>query len=259
MVTFLYGPDSYRLLQRKKEFVADFLKKCPQAAVGDFDAEEEDGFGMCSDFLRTQSLFQGGKVGVLEHVLEVDKKPLLAIIKEFGLSKDNLLVFISPKKPTKPYSFLLEAPVSSESFEALSGPAWKKFLTDCAKEYDVMLAPAAVQFLCGSREGDAWWAATEIQKMGGLGKQTIELSDFEAMSPEALPEFWPLMNGLKSYDQGVRLQQLERVLSAHEEPAKIFHIMASMWGEKISQFANYDLAIKTGKLDYEEALLDLVL
>jgi hypothetical protein len=44
------------------------------------------------------------------------------------------------------------------------------------------------------------------------------------------------------------------------DPApKLFNILASQWKEKISQFARYDLAIKSGKLDYEEALLDAVI
>ena len=59
-----------------------------------------------------------------------------------------------------------------------------------------------------------------------------------------------------------RLSLLEELLSRSEDPAMIFNIMAvspfadKAWKEKI---ADYDVAVKSGKLEYDEALLDMIL
>ena len=64
---------------------------------------------------------------------------------------------------------------------------------------------------------------------------------------------------MKGYDVRVRLTALETLLAMNDPAAKLFNILASQWKEKIPQFAKYDLAIKSGKLEYEEALVDLVI
>ena len=49
------------------------------------------------------------------------------------------------------------------------------------------------------------------------------------------------------------------MLSLNDPPPKIFNILAAQWQEKTPHMAAYDLAIKSGKLDYEEALTDLLI
>jgi hypothetical protein len=67
------------------------------------------------------------------------------------------------------------------------------------------------------------------------------------------------MNGLKSYDLKNRLYAFESMLALGDPAAKIFNILASQWQEKIPHMAEYDLAVKSGKVDYEEALVDLLI
>ena len=55
---------------------------------------------------------------------------------------------------------------------------------------------------------------------------------------------------------------LEKLFISSEEPAKIFNILAGLDrlpDELIRRLADYDIAVKSGKLDYEEILLSLVL
>jgi hypothetical protein len=49
------------------------------------------------------------------------------------------------------------------------------------------------------------------------------------------------------------------MLAANDPPAKIFNILASQWQEKTPHMAEYDLAVKSGKVDYEDALVDLLI
>ena len=56
-----------------------------------------------------------------------------------------------------------------------------------------------------------------------------------------------------------RLTALERMFAENEPPAKVFNIIAYQLPGRLEEMAAYDLAVKSGKMDYEEALLDLVL
>ena len=76
---------------------------------------------------------------------------------------------------------------------------------------------------------------------------------------DVAPNYWGLLNGVKGYDVRSRLSALETLLAMNDPAAKLFNILASQWKEKIPQFAKYDAAIKSGKLEYEEALVDLVI
>ena len=56
-----------------------------------------------------------------------------------------------------------------------------------------------------------------------------------------------------------RLAALETLLVSGDPPPKIFNILASQWREKTHQMAEYDFAVKSGKLEYDDVLLALVL
>ena len=76
---------------------------------------------------------------------------------------------------------------------------------------------------------------------------------------ETVPDFWAIFNGLKNSDITRRLFVLEKLFAAHEPAAKIFNILASLSKDRVSDFAEYDLKVKSGKLEYEEALVYAVL
>jgi len=127
-----------------------------------------------------------------------------------------------------------------------------------AKKLGVTLAPAATQFLAAVYAGNSWALATELEKLGSF-KKTVTREDLDAFDLEAAPNYWMLLNGLKSFDARVRLSTLEKLFAMNDAPAKIFNILASQWKEKTAQMAEFDFAVKSGKLEYEEALVDLVL
>ena len=87
----------------------------------------------------------------------------------------------------------------------------------------------------------------------------IDKKDLDVFDFEVAPNYWGLMNGLKSFDIKNRLYAFETMLAGNDPPAKIFNILASQWQEKTPHMAEYDLAVKSGKVDYEEALVDLLI
>ena len=158
----------------------------------------------------------------------------------------------------KAYGFLLKAPVIFQEFPALIGATWETFVKSEAKKLGATLTPTAIKFLAEVHQGNSWALATELQKLSGI-KNTIDVKDLDALGLDAAPNYWALMNGVKSYDIRARLGALETLLAMSDPAPKLFNILASQWKEKIGQFAKYDLAIKSGKLEYEEALVDAVL
>ena len=83
--------------------------------------------------------------------------------------------------------------------------------------------------------------------------------DLDEFDLEIAPAYWPLLMGVRSPDLRNRLAALERLIASGDPPAKIFNILASQWREKTHQMAEYDFAVKSGKLEYDDVLLALVL
>jgi hypothetical protein len=95
--------------------------------------------------------------------------------------------------------------------------------------------------------------------VGTTAAAPIDKKDLDVFDFEVAPNYWGLINGLKNYDIKNRLYAFETMLAANDPPAKIFNILASQWQEKTPHMAEYDLAVKSGKVDYEEALVDLLI
>ncbi len=270
MIIFLYGPDDYRREEKRRSIKEEFLKKYSgplrqrfseaSLSVGHFDLLEEDGFEKFRNFARSESLFEAKKIVFLENALEFEASDeLVKELTSFLENKNTTIVLSEKGKPTKAFSALLEKPARAQEFRHLEGKDWEEFISDVAKKCEVQLDSSALGFLARMYAGNSWGLVTEIQKLSSLGKKNITQKDLEGTMLEALPDFWSIFNGLKSHEIGRRLFVLEKLFAVHEPAAKIFNILASMWKEKVSDFAEYDLKIKSGKLEYEEALVDAVL
>jgi hypothetical protein len=289
MIIFLYGPDDYRRDEKRRWFVAEFVKKYGGLGVGYFDLGEahlpapppdplrgskragraqasggqEGGFERFVEFTRNQSLFGPEKLAVVEHAFsaadEVSEKQLVAELKPLVDRKGTTVLITDSKKPVKAFDFLLKKPVLVEHFNYLEGAAWLRFVEQEAARRGVRLSRDAAVFLAEVYAGDTWRLATELEKMSLLGTSSIERRDLAHLDAELAPEFWGLMNGLRSPRLPERLAALERCFGTKEPAGKLFNILAYQWPEKLSAMAGYDLAVKSGKLGYEEVLLDLAI
>jgi DNA polymerase III delta subunit len=265
MIIFLYGPDDYRRIGKKRELIAEFKKKRSDLGVAYFDFEKKEGIEDFLGFTRSSSLFETAKLAVIDHAFEIEAKPLAALLQPFTEDKSISILMSEREKPVKAINFLLEKPTISQKFENLEGADWLSFIAGEAKKLGVKLAPAAANFLASVHQGNSWALATELQKLSGLSGHvgevgaTIEKKLLDEFNLEAAPNYWMLLNGLKSYDVRTRLSTLEKLLAMNDPAAKIFNIMSAQAGEKIPRFAEFDFAIKSGKLDYEEALVALAI
>ncbi len=260
MIIFLYGPDDYRRSEKKRSIIAEFSKKRSEIGLGVFDLEEKTALENLGEFLKTQSIFETAKLAVLENAFELDAPKLAKLLKPFIEIKNITILIAEKDKPVKALAFLLEKPTISQKFETLAGAEWVAFIQAEAKKNNVRLAPPAAQFLGTVYGGNTWGLITEIEKLAGFkNSAVIEKKDLDVFDLEVAPNYWGLINGLKNYDIKNRLYAFETMLAANDPPAKIFNILASQWQEKTPHMAEYDLAVKSGKVDYEEALVDLLI
>lgn len=269
MIIFLYGPDDYRRIKKKRAIIDEFLKKHGATGFAIFDMENDGAPDALKEFSRSQSIFDTAKLAVLENAFEMDPAPLAKLLKPLAdtaagagaRASAGTTVLISERdKPIKALAFLAEKPSLSQKFETLAGAEWMAFITGEAKRAGVKLADAAAQFLGTVYAGNSWALVTELEKLAGLAKTgAIERRDLDIFDLEATPNYWMLLNGMKSLDIRVRLTTLERLFAANDPAPKIFNILAAQAGPSIPRMAEYDLMAKSGKLEYEEILLGLAI
>jgi hypothetical protein len=166
-------------------------------------------------------------------------------------NRDAILVLLSQSKPPKPLAFLLKAPVTSELFEPLEGASLATFITEEARVRGAKIAKADADAIARISAGSSAYIVQELEKVA-LG------STVEHGAPT--PAFFSLVQVLRGRGGvGAKLTALAHLLE-QEDPAAVFNITASIADSRLKpQMANYDLAVKSGKLEYEEALLDFIL
>jgi DNA polymerase III delta subunit len=265
MILVFYGPDDYRRLQKIRAILAEFKKKHPQGAYARFDcgtAEERERF---KEFAHTRSMFEPAKLSLLHGVGESGAKELARELKELAEQRELTIVIVERKKPESPFAFLVpgvaktrtKQPIEAQKFDFLEGAAWDAFALQEARARGTTLSPGAVRLLAEVYARDTWRLVTELDKLAGLSGQMVTEHDLGALGLETTPEFWGVVNGLKNPAASRRLEALEKLFAQKEPAQKIFHMIAYQWPEKLEAFAAYDRGVKSGKLDYEEALTDL--
>lgn len=261
MIIFLYGPDDYLREQKKKWYIKEFKKKYSGLGLGRFDLESDEGLDELKTFVRNQSIFEKKKLAALENSFNEETRSKLANLLKPLAGDKNITILLSEKKePVKALDFLLEKPTVSQEFDYLAGYEWEKFINLEAKKLGFILDDPAVKFLADVYKGNTWGLITELEKLASVKRGgAITRRDLDGLDLEVAPNYWAMMNSLKSADVRSRLWALEKLISFGDPPPKIFNIISSQWREKLPAMAEYDLKVKSGKLDYDEALLDLAL
>lgn len=249
MVIYLFGPDSYRRGEKLKEIVAEYEKKHSRLTVDRFDLEEEGAKENLAEFLASTSLFEPTKLAVVSGLETADKKfgDSLKLCLE---DKNTTLVIVADKKLGKDFAWLQKAKLAQE-FENLEGSQYFTWAEKQGEKFGTKLPSATLRALTEAFAGDSWGLVTELEKISLGGKFEGGLD---------IPEFFPLVQRIKG--SGTLPQRLSALAHAldHEDPAAVFNVAASIASpEQKARFADYDVAVKSGKLEYEEVLLDLVI
>lgn len=256
MLIVLYGPDSYRRIRKLNEIIEAHRKKEGGLSFERFDLSLEASASRLRDFLGTPSIFGGARLVVLDNLLySLSEKEIKDLLKKYADAKDTMIVVNLEKKPPVAYKFLLEKAGEKLEFSALSGKELTAFIKQTAADYGRALDAQTVRFLSEAYKGDSWGVVTELERMAFTEKGEVEM--------RLAIDYYGLIRVLK-YSRGARnrvpvLEQL--LLDYRNDPARVFNTVAYNLrnAREAEEFANYDVLVKSGKLDYEEALLDLAL
>jgi len=256
MLITLYGPDSYRRLKNLNEVAKTYRDKYSGLSYERIDMTADDSLARLKNFVSTRSMFDPVKLIVLDNPLdEKEQKELRDLLKENIENKELTIVLNSAKKPPASYKFLYEKPSAAHEFPALKDAKLGAFIEKLASEHGLGLDKENKDALIGLFGSDTWSIATEIGQLTHSAHQEVE--------SRPATDYFKLINSLKrGYGAKNRLVALEIILSERkDEPARVFNSLAYHLSgiDEANRFADYDVAIKSGKLEYEEILLDLAL
>jgi len=125
------------------------------------------------------------------------------------LDVKNITLLVTEKdKPVKALAFLLDKPAIAQKFETLTGAEWVGFVNGEAKRLGIKMTAAAVQFLADVYQATPGrhYRTSKARgfvvpgKNGAVGSAAIDRKDLNVFDLEVAPNYWGLMNGLKSYD-----------------------------------------------------------
>jgi DNA polymerase III delta subunit len=267
MVIYLYGEDSYRRNRKLKELVRAYEKKNPSVDVAVFDLEENsDDWQRAKDFLNQPSMFVDAKLAVIKEVQAAGDKEWIKTLKE-QVGAEKIFVIVSDKKsPKKEFRFLSKAPVKSQEFNELEGAALAGFLKKEAALRNLGFTEEASRFflsyIADSKERSVL-AVRELEKLYLLGlRGEIQLTRLQtAIRFEKKEAVWRAASAILGRGSvGRKLGVLERVLLQREAPSYVFNSLGFQARDRQAlRLADYDISLKSGGLEYEEALTDFIL
>lgn len=271
MLIYLYGKDSYRRQKKLSSILDSYKKKHQNSDVETFNLEEDESeWQEAKDFLRQPSMFSDSKIVVVKEGTKVDKKSWTSVLKEYKDKKDAfILITDSSKKPKKKFKFLIEEDenIRSQKFKELKGKSLKAFVYKLFKEEGVRLDKKAESFFLSyleAHDSKSWLAVNEIKKISLSGfDNPVSLTDVEKLI-SWIPKGKMFNETRKLFrsgaSPGLKLPVLEKLISRNESNPHVFNMLGvQAKGQSNSILADLDIKIKSGQLEYEEALLDFVL
>lgn len=265
MIIFLYGPDAYRRRQKLNEILAVFRQKHSNLNSEVFDlAGAEEEFLQLKDFLNSQSLFEDFKLAVISGIYEAEPRKDLAKLIKSVLENEKITAIISESKaPLKEFDFLLKKPAQSQEFKELKGDYFKMFVKKEVDSRGLKFNPATERRLAEIYEPDTWGLVGELDKITLAGlNQPIEFKDLKTIIDFGIKEnIFDLIRTLAlSRPVSDKLVDLEQLFLQKEAAPHIFNLLAAIAPPAlVGKLADYDYSVKSGGLDYEEALLDLAI
>ena len=257
MIIVLYGPNSYLRLRKLNEIIDIYKKRRGELNLQEFDVNNEEGLGSFKEYLRNISMFSPNKFIILDNAFEPhDKKELKSILKDNLEGNEVTILINSSDKPPADFKFIITPPSKSEFFADLkSDEEIISFIKTESSKKGINLSDADIFHLKESFDSDLWGIVTELEKMSLFGESLLEKKEKY--------EYFQILNSLKyGHSAKQRLIALEILLSDRgDEPGRIFNSLPfGLKDERmLDRLADYDVAVKSGKLEYEEVLLDFTL
>lgn len=268
MLFCLYGSDSYRRREKLNHLVGPYRKKYKNTDILDVDIKEsEDDWKKVRDFLIQPSMFVDSKVVIIKHATLVEEPEWINTLRS-QLKTEKIFTFISEEEePTKSFHFLLSEGVQKMEFPELEGKQLDTFVKKKSEELHISFTEEAlrlfISFIISCEHNRSWRAIHELEKLSLLELPTPiqknKLSEY--MKVHTHEELFSLARGIV-YEKNIstRLSSLEKAFLQNEAAAHLFNLVSALVkGQETLLFANYDVLVKSGKMGYEEALLEFAI
>ena len=270
MIIYLVGPDSYCRGEKLRELLGQYKGKHEQTDFLDVDLDEDPTkWEGIRDFLNQPSMFVDKKIAVVRETGAVPAddggKAWAKTLKSFVNDKNIFIIVSDSKKPRKDLSFLLEVEIHQE-FPEPEGRPLEIFIKKESERRGLAFDVKALEFLSryvAQAENRSWTAinALDMLALAGLAKPIV-VADLKPFFNIAMEEevYEIAQQFLIRGDWKTKCALLERALIEKVPDAYFFNSLAfQARGEQLPIFADMDVAIKSGNLEYEEALTSFAL
>jgi DNA polymerase III delta subunit len=266
MIIFLHGSDSYRRQKKLNYYTEEYRKKYSNLSCDFFDLGNLEEFLRLKEFSGQQLLFDNKKMAVLNNVFEIEAKELKDFFKKYLDAEDFTILISEEKLPPKELEFMIKEAFKAEEFPNFEAEKLRFFIQKEAKGRKAILTSGAINFLAEAYKNDSWGLVNELDKIGLISPiKPIDVEDLKKIGDYNYesPDIFAFINAVsRNWPLARRIIALEKLFISQEEPIKIFNIFASLnWLPRqiIKKLADCDIMIKSGKMEYEEVLVDLAL
>jgi len=268
MVIYLYGTDFYRRQKKLRSLLDKYKAKHQSIDIKFFDLEDEsEVWQEVVDFLDQPSMFVPTKLAVVKNLTHAKSAGWIKGLKKHLKSENVYVVGSGRKEPPASFSFLRKAPALSQRFEELTESEVKKELNRLSVKFGLKFGGRAKSFLANyimaQPENRSGIMLNEVSKLVLAGfKKEINENDLSLLIDPQLGGslFWEVKAMVNASTASDKLVKLERSLMSANAADHVFNMAAAVaWGRASFRLAYYDILKKSGRLDYEEALVDFCL
>ena len=238
MIIFLYGPDSYRLANHRKELVDRYRAKYTSglnfielsATVAGVDEELQNA-------LKAASFFDEIKLIHLREPFSQKSRAnlLLDILRDQeAITRRDIVLMVSEARSTKElqgahrelFELLNTKGNTTTAFEFLTGTNLTQWVQQEAKRQGVALEPTAVATLVEYVGSDTWTISRELQKFVGLGR-LVTRTDVAALTsrPPAESAVFALVDAFANHNRPRFQELLYRELHGGSDPYSILTML----------------------------------
>lgn len=261
MIIILSGPDSYRRLQKVKEIKQAYQAKNPRGAVLAIDAEEASQRQEFARSVGAAQLFAPVRlIHISNYTSGATDKVFTTAITAMVDKKTDVVVLDDEGTVPKAWKFLKDEKIKHQEFEYLEGALWVQYINTQAKNKNLELTKDGLGYLDRHAAKNTWKLMSDLEMLA-LAQENPVTAHVCAriLGDKQKKEFFPLVLGFQSPNRSQKIKSLEQLLADGTDGAKIFNTAAALAKTKASQYARLDVLVKSGLLDYEEALVDLAI
>lgn len=248
MLILLYGPDTYRSLQKLNEIIKRYKKIHKSGLNLKYYECDEDDFEKMRDELQQTAMFKEKKLIILKNVFQNRefKEKFLKHSKKI-IRKDNIILFFESYHPaaasTRPslrsgrdpgeilerdslFKFLTKNG-KVQKFEFLSGKNLRNWIKKEIAECKAVANPEAIEKLINFAGSDAWRLSNEIKKLANYRKKDdIRAEDVELLvRPKIETDIFKTIDAIALKNKKQALLFLRKHLERGDSPSYLLSMI----------------------------------